>query len=234
MDHYLDSTALLDFKQPPITDLLAARQWANLPQDAQIAAIYDFVQNEIAFGYNAGDSISACEVLRDGYGQCNTKSTLLMALLRACGVPCRFHGFTVTKTFQRGAITGLAYLLAPRNIVHSWVEVLFQDRWVHLEGVILDRQYLRSVQARFGLQEGTYCGYGAATTNLQNPGIEWTGAHTYIQKECINQDFGVFDSPDAFYAAHGGNLRGIKRLLYQHYFRQRINANVARIRRQEW
>jgi hypothetical protein len=39
--------------------------------------------------------------------------TLLMALLRAMGVPCRFHGFTINKALQRGAITGVAYRLAP-------------------------------------------------------------------------------------------------------------------------
>mgnify|MGYP002241704325 CR=1 FL=1 len=46
---------------------------------------------------NVDDSIPASKVLKDGYGQCNTKGTLFMALLRACGVPCRIHGFTIDK-----------------------------------------------------------------------------------------------------------------------------------------
>jgi hypothetical protein len=45
-----------------------------------------------------------------------------MALLRAVGVPCRFHGFTIDKALQKGAITGVAYQLAPRNIIHSWAD----------------------------------------------------------------------------------------------------------------
>lgn len=63
-----------------------------LPVYERVAHIYDFVQNEIAFGYNEADNIPASEVYRDGYGQCNTKGTLIMALLRKCQVPCRFHG----------------------------------------------------------------------------------------------------------------------------------------------
>ena len=30
-----------------------------------------------------------------------------MALLRACDIPCRVHGFTIDKKLQKGAMTGL-------------------------------------------------------------------------------------------------------------------------------
>lgn len=81
--------------------------------------------------------------------QYNTKSTLLMALLRAVGIPCRFHGFTIDKPLQKGAITGLAYWLAPQRIIHSWAEVGLDGRWIALEGFILDAPYLASLQRRF-------------------------------------------------------------------------------------
>lgn len=55
----------------------------------------------------------------DGIGQCNTKSTLLMPLLRAVGSPCRSQGFTIDKRLQKGAITGLAYWLPPQRIDHA-------------------------------------------------------------------------------------------------------------------
>jgi len=70
--------------------------------------------------------------------------SLLMALLRACDIPCRLHGFTIDKALQKGAITGLAYALAPRNIVHSWVEVELDGQWLELEGFILDADYTPS------------------------------------------------------------------------------------------
>ena len=134
---------------------------------------------------------------------------------------------------QKGAITGLAYVLAPRRIIHSWVEVWFERRWVCLEGFILDAQYLSSLQRRFPVAR-RFCGFGAATRDLSAPNIEWRGQDTFIQKEGIVDDFGIFDDPDAFYARHGTNLSGPKRWLFVHAIRRWMNDNVARVRAGRW
>lgn len=230
---HLQPTALLDFSAPSIQRLLTQRGWKDLPEPERIGAIYAFVRDEIAFGYNLSDDLSASQVLADGIGQCNTKGTLLMAFLRAVGIPCRFHGFTIDKPLQKGAITGLAYRLAPQRIIHSWVEVLLDGRWIVLEGFILDAPYLASLQRRFAGAR-RFCGYGAATPDLSAPGVEWRGKDTYIQKEGIADDFGIFDNPDAFYARHGSNLRGIKRWLYERLIRHAMNRNVERVRASKW
>jgi hypothetical protein len=60
--------------------------------------------------------------------------------------------------------------------------------------------------------------------------VDWVGKDTFIQKDGINHDFGLFDSPDAFYAQHGVNLSGLKRWLFVHTIRHAMNRNVARIR----
>jgi transglutaminase-like putative cysteine protease len=233
MHSRLTATPLLDLHHPAIEALVARRGWRTLSPYDRIGAVYDFVRNEVAFGYNEGDELPASRVLADGIGQCNTKSTLLMALLRGVGIPCLFHGFTIDKPLQKGAITGLAYLLAPQRIIHSWVEVSLEGRWIALEGFILDAPYLASLQRRFPVAR-RFCGYGAATPDLSAPGVEWRGEDTYIQQEGIADDFGVFDSPDAFYARHGSNLSGLKRWLYERVIRHAMNRNVARVRASEW
>jgi hypothetical protein len=235
MDHatptsLTQSTTLLDYTHPRIQTLLETRRWAGLAPFERIGAAYAFVRDEVAFGYNAADDLPASQVLADGLGQCNTKGTLLMALLRALGIPCRFHGFTIDKRLQRGAITGVAYWLAPKSIIHSWVEVWWDDRWVNLEGFILDSAYLSALQQKFAAHSGPFCGFGAATPDLQSPAVDWCGTDTYIQKDGINHDYGVFDAPDDFYAAHGTNLSGVKRWLYQHLIRHWMNRNVATLR----
>lgn len=227
---WTSASPILDFHHPEIQRLVQARGWRTLEPYARIGAVYHFVRDELAFGYNTSDDLPASQVLSDGLGQCNTKGTLLMALLRAVGIPCRFHGFTIAKALQRGAITGLAYQLAPPSILHSWVEVLLDDRWVRLEGFILDKPYLSALQAEFAEVQGSFCGFGVATPNLQAPGVDWVGQDTFIQKEGINQDFGVFDTPDAFYRVHGVNLSGIKRWLYTRLIRHWMNRNVDHIR----
>ena len=224
-----EPTELLDFKSPQIQQLIVERRWQALPEFERIGAIYDFVRNEIKFGYNQSDSLPASQVLADGFGQCNTKGILLMALLRANQFACRFHGFTIDKRLQKGAITGWAYVLAPASIIHSWVEIWFDGRWVNLEGFILDESYLIALQKTFPAAK-EFCGFGAAVTDLRDPPVQWKGTDTYIQKEGINADFGIFNSPDDFYRKHGTNLSGLKKWVFESVVRAQMNRNVERIR----
>ena len=230
MSHpHLLETPLLDFSEPDIQRLIAERGWAKLPQKERIGAVYDFVRNDVLFGYNEDDALPASRVLAGGYGQCNTKGTLLMALLRSLGVPCRFHGFTIDKGLQRGVVPELVYPLAPRNILHSWVEVSFEDRWINLEGFILDDGVLTALRERFPDRD-SLCAYGAGTDCLQAPGVEWTGEDTFIQKTGITHDFGIYDAPDDFYAEHR-QLSGLRGFLYRKFVRHWMNRRVAAIRR---
>ena len=107
MDHYLKETELLDFSNKEIQELVKSRHWNDLSEKEKILNIYNFVRDEIKFGYNSDDTLSASKILKDGYGQCNTKGILFMALLRAVNVSCRFHGFTINKELQKGAISGI-------------------------------------------------------------------------------------------------------------------------------
>ena len=94
MEQYLQETRMLDYSNKSIQILIEKRGWKNLNEYERLKSIYNYVRDGILFGYNADDSIPASKVLADGYGQCNTKGTLFMALLRSCGIPCRVHGFT--------------------------------------------------------------------------------------------------------------------------------------------
>ena len=139
------------------------------------------------------------------------------------------HGFTIDKSLQKGIISGLAYALAPRSIIHGWVEVQQGRCWINLEGFILDATYLRSLQSLFPTATA-FCGFGVGTPDLKAPAVEWQGTDTYIQKEGINSDLGVFANPDSFYTQHGANLSGVKRWLYRHVVRHWMNNKVQRIR----
>lgn len=76
MEKYLRETPMLNFSDVKIQHLISDREWKDVDIYNRIKQIYDFVRDEILFGYNVDDSISASEVLSDGYGQCNTKGTL--------------------------------------------------------------------------------------------------------------------------------------------------------------
>jgi hypothetical protein len=229
MQQYLKDSSILDYQHLSIVQLIEQRNWRSLTQQQAVQSLYYFVRDEIKFGYNRDDSLAASEVLADGYGQCNTKSSLFMALLRALAIPCRFHGFTIFNTLQRGAIPNYLMTMAPERILHSWVEVRLNNQWINMEGFIIDQAFLSQVQNAFKGSK-SFSGYGIATPCLQQPDVEFTGKSTYIQADGIADDLGRFDTPDEFYQQHGSNLRGLKKLAYRYLLRHLINRNVQGIR----
>lgn len=228
-NRYTNETVLLDYNHASIQTLIDENGWRSLPVQDAVRAIYYFLRDEIKFGYNRDDTVSASEVLANGYGQCNTKSTLFMALLRALEIPCRFHGFTIYNALQSGAIPAYLMPMAPKRILHSWVEVLLASEWINVEGYIIDRAFLAQVQNAFP-NRTRFSGYGISVPCLQQPNNEFEGNDTYIQADGIADDFGRFDTPDEFYGKYGTNLRGLKKMLYRYVIRHLINRNVKRIR----
>lgn len=176
------------------------------------------------------DDITASQVLMDGYGQCNTKGTLFMALLRGVNIPCRVHGFTIDKKLQKGAMSGIVYKNAPKNIFHSWVEVFLDGVWYELEAFILDQAYLSQLQRINSTCYGDFCGYGVAVKDFHNPIIDFDRNNTYIQSEGINQDFGIYDSPDDLLAEHHQEMSAFKAFLYRNLGRHLMNYNIKKIR----
>ena len=230
MNKYLKETKLLDYNNKNIQELIKKRNWKFLDDYQKIEKIYNFVRDEINFGYNVSDDIPASKILFDGYGQCNTKGILFMALLRGVNIPCRIHGFTINKKLQRGAMTGIVYKLAPKDVIHSWVEVLYEGKWYELEGFILDKQYLNKLQKKFSNCKNDFCGYGVATKNFKNPPINWNKNNTYIQKEVINKDFGIYSDPDVFLKNHHQRISHLKEFMYKNIGRHIMNKNVIKIR----
>ncbi|MDO5156875.1 MAG: transglutaminase-like domain-containing protein [Eubacteriales bacterium] len=227
---YMEATKMLDYENERMQSLIQEKGWKELPEFERIKAIYNFVRDDILFGYNVDDNIPASRVLRDGYGQCNTKGTLFMALLRGCKIPCRVHGFTIDKELQKGAMTGIVYKNAPQNVFHSWVEVYFEDKWYELEAFIIDQAYLKKLQSINKNCTGAFCGYGVAVTDFMNPTIEFNRNNTYIQSEGINQDFGVYDNPDALLTEHHQELSILKKVAYRYFGRHLMNRNVKKVR----
>ena len=230
MEQYLRETQMLDYSNNSIQDLIKKRGWKRLDEYHRLKEIYNFVRDEILFGYNVDDNIAASRVLADGYGQCNTKGTLFMALLRSCGIPCRVHGFTIDKKLQKGAMTGFVYKRAPQNVLHSWVEVYFEEKWYELEAFILDKKYLNKLQELNPECKGAFCGYGVAVTDFEKPAIDFERNNTYIQSEGINNDFGVYDSPDDLLKEHHQEMSAIKAFAYKNIGRHLMNRNVRIIR----
>ena len=121
---------MLDYNSLAICSLVREKGWNKLDDFNKIKEIYNFVRDEIKFGYNVDDSIPASKVLKDGYD--------------------------------------------------------------------------------------------VAVSDFHNP---------YIQSEGINQDFGVYNSPDELLAEHHQEMSFVKKILFRCVGRHLMNRNVNSIRK---
>ena len=87
---------------------------------------------------------------------------------------------------------------------------LFEDQWARTAAWLADRPHRHLVS----LGDARY---PVRWLDLADPPVDWRGSDTYIQRDGINQDFGVFDDPDAFYARHGA--KGLRTTRLQQYRR---------------
>ena len=229
-NRYLLKTRMLDYDAESIRTIVNEHGWNDLDEYQKIGAIYDYVRNDILFGYNRSDLLTAEEVLADGYGQCNTKATLLMTLLRAAGIPCRLHGSEVDKHFQEGVTTGIIAKLAPDTIVHTWVEVLYDGNWTALEGVITDETFISGVKKLGKENKGRFDHYALSVPDLDGLTLEWQGRDIFVQNCSVVKDYGVYDDPDTFFEEHPQTWSKVKDFAYVNYGRKKMNRTVRKIR----
>jgi hypothetical protein len=228
MDEFLRETQMLDYSHESVKAVLS--RWSGSSLEEALAGAYYFVRDEIVFGFNPSLHLAASEVLKWGCGQSVTKATLLAALLRSLGIPCRIRAFAVSKSLYSGIASGPVYTAMPERLPHAWAEVYYGGGWLSLEGAVVDMRYITRLQSRLARHDGMYTGNGIAADYLQNPRIEWRGGHTYIQSNAIVDETGIFSSPDelpkTFFKA-GGRLWA---LFYKLYARGNMNTKLNKAR----
>ena len=230
MDYYLKKTTLLNVTHSRLIDLVERRGWLNLPKGQQICEIFDYVKNEIFFGYNKVCNVPASRVLFDGYGCGNSKSILLMALLRICHIPCRFHVVKIDKSLHKNAFPTMAYYLVPRSIIYSWVDIFLDCKWLKLTGYTFDQPYLRGLGKFIKNVDDVFFEGTNAMFNNKPSAVTSLNTATYERIQGIHHDNRIFDSPDDFYQRHYADLYSVRGWLFKHLARNQTNNKLSHIR----
>jgi transglutaminase-like putative cysteine protease len=194
---WLVNTPLLDIEHPKIR-LLALRLTQLQQGDRNKAlACFEHVRAMPFACLPDGNSVSALTVLRRGKGDCHTKSTLLVALLRAIDIPARLRFLTLRADFLRGVID-----LAGAPIEHCCVEVLIGDRWVAVDSHVVDPLLARAALARLA-EEGLDLGYGMHRRGATDWDGESQAFSPFVADDAASlpvHDWGPYDDPYQFYS----------------------------------
>lgn len=198
----------------------------------KLDSIFHYVRDEIAFGFPlTGDFVKASETIVLGYGQCNTKATLLLALCKACEISARIHFSLITKDIQKGFFTGLAYWLMPNEISHSWIEVEVEGQWRRIDTFINDIGLYHAAKQELR-QRGWQTGFSLALEDGEvSPDLD-LDHEAFQQMAAITNDHGVWDDPSDYYGSPKyRNRPGLLRLWAYRWMIGTVNARVADLRR---
>ena len=188
---YVRPTRMADF------DVAFVKKQANiLAQEAKtdyqaIKLAHEFVAH-LPIGFDRETS-PASVILKKGRGQCITKTTLFVALLRGIGVPCRVHGWRVHKIVHKKRMPALVYAFSPKTTLFTYPEVYYKDTWMLLSEALVTK----------GEPDWNVCPFDNAIARKHPLKPEW-----------IAEDLGVFWHPDTFVEQHGTNHGGWRNLAF--------------------
>jgi len=191
-----------DFEDPLVRDTVQLLVANETTARRKLQRIFSFVRDEIKFQFPvAGDLVNASEVIRLGYGQCNTKSTLFLALCKAAGIPARIHFALIRKEIQRGFFTGPAYWLMPSKISHAWIEVQVDSRWRKIDAYINDPALQQGAVAELK-RRGWRTGFSVALPQSGEPAFDLDiETERFSQMAAVTDDHGTYDDPADYYAS---------------------------------
>ena len=137
---------------------------------------------------------SARQVLEAGRGDALDKLGLMLALLRASGIPARIRYMHLPGEMLRGLISHMS--ITARAVAEVWLD----GRWVATDTYIFDAAYMAAARQRLA-EEGWDRGYGIA----QGGASIWNGVDdaflvgsAVAAANIVEGVEGLFEDPEAF------------------------------------
>lgn len=225
MPNPLGVTDLVNFREPVIRDQVRRLTQGLGSPSAKSRAVHDFVRDRIAYGFtDRFHDVSATQVLEEGIGFSITKSTLLVAMLRALSIPSRLHFASMPAALWRGTLR-----FDRPAVDHAFAEVWSENRWIVIDSHVVDP--VLAARARKQLvEENESVGYGvhvmgSGTWDGRNPAF----AQTVISdgEVDVQTDLGVHADARAYMKNIDRRKEGLPKI-GGFFFGRRIRAaNVA-------
>jgi hypothetical protein len=161
-------------------------------------ALHNYVRDKVKFGFNKYFDATPPEyALSFGYGHCNPKSRLMVALFQIGGFESYQHFVVLPKEILKGAIPPSRYWMIPAELSHSYVEVKVEGSWYAIDSFIVDPPLLSGALTRLE-QEGRSLGYGVRVGSIN----VWDGesdAFSQFDPNMMVEDHGRVEDLDAYF-----------------------------------
>ncbi len=123
-----------EIKEKKMVEELTRELTRNCSSDEdKMERIFNYVRDEIIFGWVYPQSAPAEDILKLGMGVCMQKANLLVQMARAAGFKARFHFMYVHKTALEDFLPGFAYKKWEDPFPHTFPEVFINGKWVSME-----------------------------------------------------------------------------------------------------
>lgn len=154
------------------------------PKEAAMK-IFSYVRDQTPFAIGRTD-VRASETLKDREGYCVTKTNLQVALLRAAGIPARYHQVVLHKDVLKGIILDAVYEVMEERIwYHPWCECYLSGKWVACDSYLDKDTYDAAVKK-------------GVLSREKMPSIDWDGdTDLKIAAPWMLEDVGIHSSYDA-------------------------------------
>jgi hypothetical protein len=198
-----------------------------------LKAIYMFVKDNIAFGTQFDSTLTASQILGQGYGDGVGKTILFAAMSRTAKIPTRFHGYMALSSFLHGLEPLSVITKLPKKILAITPEVFIGDRWISLGGVTLDCLYVERLESIMHTLQYYCYGYGLASDLdypifLKSQRI-WDGvSDTACQTKAFAEDLGLHTKASSLIEQH--SLKGANAFMWSKFTAPAITKSIQRIR----
>lgn len=128
----LGPTPGVDCDEPEIRDLSGRLTDEARDETSAAARIFHFVRDEVRYipfaPFMDLEDYHGREALKRGYGFCTQKSSLLVGLCRAAGIPARFRYADLVNHNLPGRLGWV--LGSDRMVYHAYAEIFLAGRWL--------------------------------------------------------------------------------------------------------
>ena len=194
--NWLCSTPLLDLEDPKLRiRVLRVTQLATSAVEKAVC-LHDYIKS-LPFGcVPESQNVRSGLVLRSGLGDCHTKGTLFVSMLRLVGIPARLRFVNLSSRFLEGIIS-----LPGDQIIHAITEAYLNGRWIQVDTYVTDETLEGHALSRLKAS-GSTLGFGIHTGAQRY----WSGAsaahaqYTLSDPQSLpTSDLGVAHDPEQFY-----------------------------------